>query len=128
MPINFLLAKLLSSLNLDLYQNMIDRLIAARRDAGLKQVGLGRLIGQRQTFVSKFETGDRGLDAAEFVRIGRAIGIDPYALMRKPKNRASNHSHCVIRAFKCLAIFPLLACANSARLDGFEPTTFECET
>lgn len=87
MPVNFHLATLLSSLDLDLYQNMIDRLIAARRDAGLTQVDLGRLIGQRQTFVSKFETGERRLDAAEFVRIGRAIGVDPYAVMREAEKQ-----------------------------------------
>ena len=77
----------MSSLNLDVYLNMIDRLIAARRDAGLAQVDLGRLIGQRQTFVSKFESGERRLDAAEFVRIGRAIGIDAYALMRRAEEQ-----------------------------------------
>ncbi len=84
---NFSLAKILSSFNLDLYQNMIDRLIAARRDAGLTQVDLGRRIGQRQTFVSKFETGERRLDAAELIRIGRAIGIDPYTLMREAEEQ-----------------------------------------
>jgi transcriptional regulator with XRE-family HTH domain len=62
---------------------MIDRLIAARRDANLTQVDLGKRIGRRQTFVSKFENGERRLDVAEFVRISRAIGADPYILMRE---------------------------------------------
>lgn len=46
---------------------MIDLLVAARRDASLTQVDLGRLIRQCQTFISKIETGERRLDAAEFV-------------------------------------------------------------
>jgi transcriptional regulator with XRE-family HTH domain len=62
---------------------MIDRLVAARRDANLTQVDLGKRIGRRQTFVSKFENGERRLDVAEFVRISRAIGADPYILMRE---------------------------------------------
>jgi transcriptional regulator with XRE-family HTH domain len=62
---------------------MIDRLIAARRDANLTQVDLGKRIGRRQTFVSKFENGERRLDVAEFVRISQAIGADPYILMRE---------------------------------------------
>jgi len=88
MSVYFQLATLLSSLHRDLYQRMIDLLVAARRDASLTQVDLGRLIGQRQTFISKIETGERRLDAAEFVLIGRAIGIDPYALMRRAENNS----------------------------------------
>jgi ribosome-binding protein aMBF1 (putative translation factor) len=86
--VNFQLATPLSSLHPDLYQRMIDLLVAARRDASLTQVDLGRLIGQRQTFISKIETGERRLDAAEFVLIGRAIGVDPYALMRRAENNS----------------------------------------
>lgn len=58
-------------------------LVKARRDAGLTQADLGARIGQRQTFVSKVELGERRLDAAEFVEVCRAIGVDPYAVMRE---------------------------------------------
>lgn len=61
---------------------MIELLVQARKDAGVTQVELGKRIGQRQTFVSKLELGERRLDAAEFIQISRAIGIDPYALMQ----------------------------------------------
>lgn len=59
----------------------------ARRDAGLTQADLGARIGQRQTFVSKVEPGERRLDAAEFVEVARAIGVDPYAVMREAERR-----------------------------------------
>lgn len=39
-------------------------------------------IGRRQIFVSKFELGERRLDAVEFLLVSRAIGVDPYKLMR----------------------------------------------
>jgi transcriptional regulator with XRE-family HTH domain len=61
---------------------MIELLVQARKDAGLTQVELGKRLGQRQTFVSKFELGERRLDIAEFVAVSRAIGADPYAIMR----------------------------------------------
>lgn len=77
------LALPLSSLRSDLYQRMIDLLVQARKDVGITQVELGKRIGQRQTFVSKFELGERRLDAAEFVAASRAIGADPYVLMRR---------------------------------------------
>ncbi|WP_246764936.1 helix-turn-helix domain-containing protein [Ensifer sp. PDNC004] len=55
--------------------------IAARKSAGIIQVELGKLIGQRQTFVSKYELGERRLDVAEYVRICRALKADPHAFI-----------------------------------------------
>jgi len=60
---------------------MIELLVQARKDAGITQAELGRRIGQRQTFVSKFEL-ERRLDVAEFILVSRAIGQDPHAIMR----------------------------------------------
>ena len=53
----------------------------ARKDAGVTQVELGKRLGQRQTFVSKFELGERRLDVAEFVAVSRAIGTDPLKII-----------------------------------------------
>ncbi|MFK0684333.1 helix-turn-helix domain-containing protein [Ochrobactrum sp. BD61] len=57
-------------------------LIAARKDAGITQTELGKRIGQRQTFVSKFEQGERRLDIAEFIMVCRAIGADPRQIIQ----------------------------------------------
>lgn len=54
----------------------------ARKDAGITQQQLAAKLGQRQTFVSKVELGERRLDVVEFVKIGIAIGVDPLALLR----------------------------------------------
>lgn len=62
---------------------MIGLLVAARKNAGMTQVELGRRLGQRQTFVSKFELGERRLDVAEFVLVSRALGADPHAIIRE---------------------------------------------
>ncbi|MBB3933354.1 transcriptional regulator with XRE-family HTH domain [Kaistia hirudinis] len=62
---------------------MVELLVQARKDAGVTQEELGRRIGQRQTFISKVELGERRLDAAEFVEIAHAIAADPYELMRR---------------------------------------------
>lgn len=61
---------------------MIELLVQARKDAGITQVELGKRLGQRQTFVSIFELGERRLDLAEFVAISRAIGADPHEIFR----------------------------------------------
>jgi transcriptional regulator with XRE-family HTH domain len=61
---------------------MIELLVQARKDAGITQTELGKRLGQRQTFVSKFELGERRLDVAEFIAVGEAIGINPLELIR----------------------------------------------
>jgi len=81
------LALPLSSLRSDLYRRMIKLLVAARKEAGLTQAELGERLGQRQTFVSKFELCERRLDAAEFILVCRALGIDPCVIMRIAENR-----------------------------------------
>lgn len=77
------LALPLSSIRSDLYRRIIELLVQARKDAGITQVELGKRLGQRQTFVSKFELGERRLDAAEFVEVSRAIGANPYEILQK---------------------------------------------
>lgn len=58
----------------------------ARKDTGVTQVELGKRLGQRQTFVSKFELGERRLDVAEFIAVSRAIGADPYDIIREAES------------------------------------------
>ncbi|MBN8940631.1 MAG: helix-turn-helix transcriptional regulator [Rhizobiales bacterium] len=68
---------------------MIELLVQARKDAGITQTELGKRVGQRQTFVSKVELGERRLDAAELIEFSRAILVDPYELMREAERSAS---------------------------------------
>lgn len=46
-----------------------------RLDAGLRQVDLAKRLGQPQSFVSKYESGERRLDLLELKRICDAVGI-----------------------------------------------------
>lgn len=70
------------SLSPDLYLNMIRLLVQARKNAGVTQVELGRRLGRRQTFISKFELGERRLDVAEFISVSRALGVDPHEIIQ----------------------------------------------
>ncbi len=58
------------------YDELLDRLRRARRDAGLTQAGLADRLGQTQSFVSKCERGERRLDLVEVRAFCRAIGVD----------------------------------------------------
>ncbi|MGO4450585.1 helix-turn-helix transcriptional regulator [Phyllobacterium sp. TAF24] len=73
----------MTSIHSDLYRKMIELLVEARKDVGVTQVELGKRLGQRQTFISKVELGERRLDAAEFIMMCRAVPIDPYTVMQK---------------------------------------------
>lgn len=72
----------------EIYRRLVELLISARKTAGLTQADVGRRIGQRQTFVSKIETGERRLDAAEFIKIAKEIGADPIMLMQEAEKPA----------------------------------------
>lgn len=51
-------------------------IIEARKDAKLKQAEVAERLGKNQSFVSKYERGERRLDLPEFVDVCEAIGID----------------------------------------------------
>jgi transcriptional regulator with XRE-family HTH domain len=56
-------------------------LAAARTEAGLTQADVAKRLKRPQSFVSKYEQGERRLDVAEFVQVCRAIGIDPVPVL-----------------------------------------------
>lgn len=62
-------------------------LVDARRRAGLRQVDLAERLGKPQSFVSKFERGERRLDVVEFLIVARAIGADEMELVRSVARR-----------------------------------------
>jgi transcriptional regulator with XRE-family HTH domain len=72
----------LSSLFPEFYDRVVEQLVLARKDAHITQTHLAEMLGRPQSFVAKYESGERRLDVAEFVGIARAIGADPYKLLR----------------------------------------------
>ena len=48
---------------------------AIRVEAGFRQVDLARMLGQPQSFVSKYEAGERRLDIVELEQVCAACGI-----------------------------------------------------
>jgi transcriptional regulator with XRE-family HTH domain len=55
---------------------------SARREAGLTQAQLAKRLRRPQSFVSKYEQGERRLDVVEFVDVAAALGMDPAAFLR----------------------------------------------
>ena len=57
-------------------------LVKARKAAGLTQQELAKRLGKPQSFVAKYEGGERRLDVVEFISVARAIGADPIRIIR----------------------------------------------
>ena len=57
-------------------------LVTARRNAGLNQTELAKRLGKPQSFIAKYEGGERRLDVIEFLAVVRAIGADPRRILR----------------------------------------------
>jgi transcriptional regulator with XRE-family HTH domain len=64
------------------YRIFLRQLIAARKDSGLTQTAVAEKLRKHQSFVSKYERGERRLDFVEFLKIAGALKIEPCAFIR----------------------------------------------
>ena len=62
------------------YRTFLGLLIAQRKKAGVTQQELADRLGRPQSFISKYEHGQRRLDVVEFLAVARALGADPHAI------------------------------------------------
>jgi transcriptional regulator with XRE-family HTH domain len=65
------------------YGRFLELLVKARREADLTQVEVASRLGRPQSYVSKYENGERRLDVIEFLEIARAVGFDAVRLIRR---------------------------------------------
>jgi transcriptional regulator with XRE-family HTH domain len=63
------------SFHTDLYAVLQELLVELRNDRKLTQMQVAERLGVPQSFVSKYETGERRLDAIELFRIAQVLGI-----------------------------------------------------
>jgi transcriptional regulator with XRE-family HTH domain len=66
-----------------LYIEFRELLVAKRKKAGLTQNELAEKLSRPQSYVSKYENGERRLDVIEFMEIAEVIGFDPVSLIRE---------------------------------------------
>lgn len=65
------------------YKNFRELLIGIRKEADLTQAELSSRLGRPQSFVSKYERGERRLDVVEFCSVARALSTDPVKLLAR---------------------------------------------
>jgi transcriptional regulator with XRE-family HTH domain len=59
------------------HERLCKLLIEAREKRGLTQIDVSKKLGRPQSFVSKYENGERRLDVIEFLEVADALGIEP---------------------------------------------------
>jgi transcriptional regulator with XRE-family HTH domain len=64
------------------YARMVEILVAVRHEAGIRQRELAKRLGRPQSFVAKYEGGERRIDVVEFIAIARALNADPMRMFR----------------------------------------------
>lgn len=73
----------MKSLRTPEHKKLIGLLIAAREKAGLTQQQLADLLDKPQSYIAKYEGGERRLDVIEFISIARALNFDPARAVRE---------------------------------------------
>jgi transcriptional regulator with XRE-family HTH domain len=69
------------------YNRFRQLLIEARKAAGLTQTDLSAKLSRPQSYVSKYERGERRLDLIEFLEVAEALQISPTAFIKKLLNQ-----------------------------------------
>ena len=67
----------------DKYRRFCEVLVTARVSTGLTQQDVAKRLTKPQSFVSKYESGERRLDVVEFLLVARALGLEPLKLLKK---------------------------------------------
>ena len=71
------------NIRLDQQKKLLVLLRGVRVEAGLTQSELASRLGTDQTFISKYESGERRLDILELREVCQVIGIDFVAFIRR---------------------------------------------
>ncbi|MGV8920802.1 MAG: helix-turn-helix domain-containing protein [Pseudomonas sp.] len=73
----------MKSIYSDSYQSLLKQLFDARKKAGLSQAAFSERMNKPQSFVSKYERGERRLDVIEFLEVCQQLGADPHEIIKK---------------------------------------------
>ncbi|WP_027163606.1 helix-turn-helix transcriptional regulator [Mesorhizobium sp. WSM1293] len=63
------------------HQRFLAQLISLRKAKGLTQEQVAEQLGRPQSFVAKYEGGERRLDVIEFLDVAAALDADPCEML-----------------------------------------------
>lgn len=71
------------SLHTPEYMHFCLLLVSARESANLTQAEVAKRLGRPQSFVAKYEGGERRLDIVEFIEVCTALEVDPHLVLEE---------------------------------------------
>ncbi len=71
------------------YEYFRELLTQCRKEAGVTQQALAESLNKPQSFVSKYESGERRLDLVEFLDVAEALQFDQYAFIKKLEEKTT---------------------------------------
>lgn len=77
----------MKSLRSPAHVRLLEVLVAAREKAGLTQQQLADRLGKPQSFISKYEGGERRIDVIEFIAIADALDMDASRAIRDVRSK-----------------------------------------
>ena len=69
------------------YEYLRSELKKSRLEAGLLQSDLAKILKKPQSYISKVESGERGLDIIEYLSYCNGLDIDPIKWLKKLSER-----------------------------------------
>lgn len=76
----------MKSIHSNSYRYLLALLIECRKLKGVTQQQLSQKLDRPQSYVSKYERGERRLDVIEFLEVCRHLETDAYELLRTLEN------------------------------------------
>ena len=73
----------MKSVHSDRYKALLRALVAARKAAKITQAELAGFLGKPQSFVSKYESGERRLDVEEFLEVCELVDADAIKMLQQ---------------------------------------------
>lgn len=67
----------------NMYEFLQKALVEARQSRGLTQTEIAMRLSKPQSFVSKYESGERRLDVVEFLEVCQALSVKPNSILNK---------------------------------------------
>lgn len=69
------------------HRRLIEEVAAARKAARMSQRALAEHLKRSDSYISKFEAGERRLEVCEFIELCEVIGADPGQLISRIQRR-----------------------------------------
>jgi transcriptional regulator with XRE-family HTH domain len=72
------------------YRRLVEQLVARRTELGLSQQAVATKLATHQQFVSRYETGERRLDAVEFLDVAYVLGLNAGTMLESVPPSSTN--------------------------------------